>query len=358
MPDIEIRPEELNDPRIDEIINVEQSLTRSEGEDVEEIDTPLYLNPIFYYGGAASLMGFLMWCLIEPLFSDQDTILPIVANYVMFAPVASAIALGVGMTYGIANRNWSQAFHTAVVGLGVALGLTVITSFIAGFLFGLGSTAAIMIAFNGSPPQGQIVGGITGIGFVLLMCSRGIAWAIISMGAGMGLGIALKSKKLVLNGLAGGMVGGMLGGLVFDPVHRFICNWSPEAALSRAVGFTAIGTLVGVFIGFFENLSKDAWFQMLRGPLAGKQFILFKSPMVIGSAPKCDIYLFKDPDIEPKHAVVTRTGRKYLIADQNTPTGLTINDRAAGKHMLQNGDVVGIGDTVLRYHERQKSRAT
>jgi hypothetical protein len=194
-----------------------------------------------------------------------------------------------------------------------------------------------------------------GLAFFVLLCGRALAWSLVAMGAGLGLGVALKSKKLLMNGLAGGMVGGALGGLFFDPASRWISGADGEADLSRAIGFSAVGLLVGFFVGLFENISKDAWLLMLRGPLTGKQFNLFKSPMVIGSAPKCDIYLFKDAAIEPFHAAVVKSGTRYVLEDKGGRSGTLVNGRSIERHVLQAGDVVTIGETVLRYNERQKT---
>ena len=60
----------------------------------------------------------------------------------------------------------------------------------------------------------------------------------------------------------------------------------------------------GLFVGLVESLTKDAWLLMIVGPLKGKQFIVYKNPTRIGSSPKCEIYLFKDPAIDPFHATI------------------------------------------------------
>jgi hypothetical protein len=357
MPEIKITAEDLRDPRIDEVINMERAFgRRGDSQMVEDVRTPLYLNPIFYYGVAGLLGGLIVWVIAEPFISDnraERSPVPFVGDFLVFGPVAGMIGLMVGLTFGISNRNWKQMLYAGVVGLGVGLGVTVITSFIAELLFMLSVTAAATMYFHGVPESDSQFHP-RGVPFMLLVCGRGIAWAIISMGAGLGLGIAQRSRKLAMNGLAGGMVGGLLGGLLFDPIGRFICGYGSEADLSRMIGFCAVGALVGIFTGFFENISKDAWFQMLKGPLAGKQFILYKTPMVIGSSPKADIYLFKDPGIEPRHAGVTKSGTRYLIAEEGPGCNILINGTPTGKYVLQNGDLVGIGETVLKYHEKQK----
>jgi pSer/pThr/pTyr-binding forkhead associated (FHA) protein len=76
--------------------------------------------------------------------------------------------------------------------------------------------------------------------------------------------------------------------------------------------------------------------------------------MMVGSAPKCDIYLFKDAAIEPRHASITKRGAKYVLGDEGSASGTFINGRKVERHVLQNGDIVSIGETVLKYHEKQK----
>ena len=53
----------------------------------------------------------------------------------------------------------------------------------------------------------------------------------------------------------------------------------------------------GIGIGVIESALKDRWLYVTSGPLAGKQFILYKPVTTIGSSQQCDIYLFKDSNI-------------------------------------------------------------
>ncbi len=356
MADIRITSGELNDPAIDEVVNLQKSMARSGGEFIDDIPTPFYMNPVFYYSVAALVAGMIGWGISEPFIKEgaDRNVIPFVSDFLLFGPVAGLIGLSVGVAYGISNRNLRQMLYCAAVGIGVGLGATVVTTIVADILYGISSSIAAAFAGPEDHAPGDLQARYHGAAFFIHMCGRSVAWAVVSLGAGLSLGVAMKSKKLLLNGLAGGLIGGMLGGLFFDPVHRFIMGWPPTALVSRAIGIGAIGVLVGFFIGLFENMSKDAWFLMLKGPLMGKQFIIFKSPLIIGSAPKSDIYLFKDPTIEPRHASVTKSGAKYVIQDEGTPAGTFVNGKKVDRCILQPDDVVSIGETVLKYHERVK----
>ena len=84
--------------------------------------------------------------------------------------------------------------------------------------------------------------------------------------AGIGQGIALRENKVLLNGLLGGVLGGLLGGLVFDPISVFFTSPDGQAIVSRAIGFTLIGLMVGLFVGIVEQWTKSAWLLMRRPP--------------------------------------------------------------------------------------------
>jgi hypothetical protein len=353
MADIRITNDELKDPAIDDIINLQRSLQPQPQEAQMEVRTPFYLNPIFYYAVASTIGALAVWAITEPFYSDDDAHIPFISDYLLFGPVAAAIGLSLGVVYGISNRNMKQMLYCGVVGMGVGLLATMLTTFIADIVFGITSTIAV--SFMRTPVQEVQPGEfpLKGMSFFIFMCGRALAWSIVSMGAGMGMGIALKSKKLALNGFVGAMIGGLVGGLFFDPISRFLTS-ADDGALSRAVGTVAVGLFVGLFIGIFENVTKEAWFLMLKGPLTGKQFIIFRNPMLIGSSPKSDIYLFKDPDIAAKHASVIKSGNKYILQDEGSDKGTFVNGRRIDKYVLQTSDTIVIGEAVLRYSEKSK----
>jgi pSer/pThr/pTyr-binding forkhead associated (FHA) protein len=90
------------------------------------------------------------------------------------------------------------------------------------------------------------------------------------------------------------------------------------------------------------------------GPLAGKSFILYRSPTSLGSSPECDIYLFKDPDVDPRHAVVHRVGNAFEIEDTSERRSVRVNGEEVKRSPLSSGDRVMIGETVLEFEVRAR----
>jgi hypothetical protein len=169
----------------------------------------------------------------------------------------------------------------------------------------------------------------------------------------MGQGIALRERKVILNGIVGAVLGGLIGGLLFDPISLVLTTADGQASYSRAVGIAAIGAFVGLFVGLVEGWTKPAWLLMQKGPLAGKQFILFKDTTVLGSSPKADVYLFKDDAIEPRHALVINRGGRFEIEDGNTRDGTYVNGIAITRTQLADGDQIVLGKTVLEFSMKE-----
>ena len=190
-----------------------------------------------------------------------------------------------------------------------------ISIFLAGIIFVI--MVSIAVKFS---PQLDPNGMPHGLGLLILMMGRAAAWSVAAIPAGIGQGIALREKKVILNGLLGGVLGGLLGGLLFDPISLVFVH-DGKATVSRGIGFAVIGALVGFFVGLVEQWTKTAWLLMKAGPLAGKQFVIYRNPTVLGSSPKADIYLFKDAAIEPRHALIHNLGGRFTIEDCGTPDG-------------------------------------
>jgi hypothetical protein len=144
--------------------------------------------------------------------------------------------------------------------------------------------------------------------------------------------------------------------MFFDPIGRFLQPDSVfvDGSVSRCVGLMAVGLCVGVFVALVETLSREAWLRVRSGPLAGKSFVLYRSPTVIGSAPEADIYLFKDPQIDPRHAAIHRIGNHYEVEDLGAKNATQVNSEAVGRRVLRSGDRIVVGQTILEFEERAK----
>ena len=106
------------------------------------------------------------------------------------------------------------------------------------------------------------------------------------------------------------------------------------------MGLAIIGLSVGLFVGLVEGWTKTAWPSMRAGPLAGKQFVMFRDTTVLGSSPKAEIYLFKDEAIEPRHALIYNRGGRFEIEDCNSRDGTYVNGEPIRRQILKRGDQV------------------
>lgn len=343
-PTMRITTSDLTAPVVEEYLETQAYLTRDVGEvgDQPWLIRVIYAN-WFYLALTGAVGGLVAWMIFEPFFDDHDEGLRAAAVF-MFPVVAGFVGMFVGAAEGLMCRNPLRTVISGAVGLGIGFVGGLIALFPAGMVYGFMSQIAL--AFWRDPQEGEMP---TGLALLILMMGRAAAWGIVAIPAGIGQGIALREKKVIINGLVGGVLGGMVGGLLFDPISLILTSADGQATYSRAVGFLTIGLFVGLFIGLVEGWTKTAWLLMRKGPLAGKQFILYKDTTILGSSPKAGIYLFKDDAIEPRHAVISNRGGRFEIEDQTTPDGTYVNGIPITRHILQNGDQIVLGKTVLEF---------
>jgi hypothetical protein len=133
------------------------------------------------------------------------------------------------------------------------------------------------------------------------MMGRAMAWSIVAMPAGMGQGIALGERKVIVNGLVGALLGGLIGGLLFDPLGLLLVPEDGQAILSRGVGF-------------------------------------------------------KDGAIEPRHALITNRAGRFEIEDCGTPDGTYVNGIPVTRARVNDGDQIVLGATVLQFSMKEVNR--
>ena len=269
------------------------------------------------------------------------------AGLLVFSLVAGFIGLAIGAVDGIVCHLPLRALLAGSVGLLVGL----LGGFVAQIVAGL-----VYMPINHWAQQ-QATGsgsGLTTFGFLAQMMGRTLAWALAGTAMGLGQGIALRSKRLLLYGFIGGIVGGLLGGLLFDPIDLLLLGIEkPSAHWSRLVGFGVIGASVGAMIGIVELLARDVWLRMTEGPLAGKEFLMFKDIMRIGASPRCEIYLFNDPDVAGRHATLRSTGEQCEIAATAPGHAVLVNDLPVDRARLRHGDRIVLGRTAFVFQKRR-----
>lgn len=217
---------------------------------------------------------------------------------------------------------------------------------------------------------GAILGGIGGLvvslfidqlynalrGDVTTIClqqifARAVGWGILGAFLAIAPGIMMRSAKKFFLGLAGGALGGLLGGILFDPICHIFGNSESAVAFARFVNVVGLGVGAAVATVFLENIAKQGWLKVAAGVIAGKQFILYRNPTVIGSSPKCEIYLFKDPSIAPKHAAINNRNGDFLITAIEGATVL-VNNSPVRQQKLKSGDQIKIGYTTFIFEAK------
>ena len=266
-------------------------------------------------------------------------------SLVIFALTAALIGLFIGAADGLVCRLWTRAAIAGLVGLGVG--------FLGGFLASILANLAYAPLTKLAEAHMDQAGHFTGFGLLLQMISRTLAWGLAGVAMGLGQGIALRSRRLLLFGLLGGVVGGLLGGLVFDPLDLLLLGYDkPSAHLSRMVGFVVIGCSVGAMIGVVELLARDAWLRMDEGPLAGKEFLVFKDVMKVGASPRSDIYLFNDDKVQAHHATLRAVGEEIDLESQDKNHQALVNELPVQRVRLRHGDRIAIGRAVFTFRRR------
>lgn len=268
------------------------------------------------------------------------------AGMLIFALVAGLIGLFIGSVDGIVCRLPRRALLSGGVGLAVGLLGGFFCSIIANLVYApLTEMAMHQMGKNGM---------FGAFGFLVQMTGRSLAWCLAGAAMGLGQGIALRSGRLLIYGLIGGVLGGLLGGMLFDPIDLLLLGADkPSSHWSRLIGFAVIGLSVGVMIGLVEIMARDAWLRMTQGPLTGKEFLIFKDVMTIGSSPRSDLFLFNDTQVMRQHAIIRAVGDQSEIETRDSAAAVLLNNRPVQRARLRHGDNVTIGRTSFVFQRRK-----
>ena len=268
--------------------------------------------------------------LVEIAIGDSDNLM-----------LGTALWIGVvGALFCAVYSSWPDAFGRVWERAGIAFLLGLVLGGVVGAIAG----AAAQKVYE------SLLDGPTMPSDSRFYLSRIIAWGIFGLFVGVAAGAAQRTPKKILFGLIGGVVGGALGGFVFEALAQTFGANLPNPAL-RLFGMAVVLVLIGLGIGLVETGLRQAWITVVAGGMTGKEFVLWQDATDIGSSPKCQITLIKDPTVAPYHCRIQTNGSlRRLMPFQGA--AVTVNGRPVTEHLLRNGDLIGLGQTALRYVDR------
>lgn len=97
-----------------------------------------------------------------------------------------------------------------------------------------------------------------------------------------------------------------------------------------------------------QNTAKTPALRVISGPQGEIVLPLAKQNMTIGRSPNSDIFL-NDRTVSREHAVISKNGDVYQIADNNSYNGLWINNKNVSVSNIKDGDIIQIGVFFLRF---------
>jgi pSer/pThr/pTyr-binding forkhead associated (FHA) protein len=86
------------------------------------------------------------------------------------------------------------------------------------------------------------------------------------------------------------------------------------------------------------------------GPRAGNHVELTQAESTIGRGGD-NAVVIPDLSVSRHHAVIRREPRGYVVLDQGSGNGTRVNGMAVGRHELQSGDIIDLGDSSMQFVE-------
>jgi hypothetical protein len=259
-----------------------------------------------------------------------------------------SVAVLVGMALVIGDTLQSSSTSKMGQRIGIGIGVALVGGLLLGMVANLLYTSGIERIFDDLLASGLDVTDDEFFDelFRRNHLNRGIAWSFIGLAAGLTVGVASLLPKRILITSGGGLVGGFLGGFLFD--------FMPGEASAQILGLLVTGFAIGGSIALSEEAVKTAWIEITHGGMAGKQFILYKKNISLGSSPSADITLIKDSAMPAIAATMERQGTQMVITVVDPQSPIFVNGQEAGRSPLRDGDTVSLGATGIRYRERGK----
>ena len=265
------------------------------------------------------------------------------------------LAFFIGLTVSIIDASTTRVASKILIAGGIAIPGSIILSLVFGFIANAFYSSQVENIYNEAVRRvmsGQSEETVLQFYRASLHLPRGVAWLLVGIAAGLTVGIASRSPKRLGLTVAGGTIGGFLGGFIFDffPQSEKL-SWVPQL-----FGIALTGLLIGSSMALLEQAARTQWIDIVAGGMAGKQFILYKSEIIIGSDPSVDITLIKDSAIAPRHARIFKQGGRTVLESLNPGMPCSVEGTTDIRFYLQDMNTITLGTTQIRFRERKSQK--
>ena len=330
------------------------ALVRNVGAPTSNPDSGAGLKAILLLTGAGAAGGVLAFICIKGILYgalDGESKSSTFVNLGFTFCLALVIGLTLSMVEAASTRIASKVGQAAIIAVPSAIGLglligSIANSYYSNTIQNLYSQAISRIS-NGESEE-TVLRWFTSQNHF----PRGVAWLLVGVAAGVTVGAASKSAKRLALTTGGGAIGGFLGGFFFDFFPQDL-EW-----LAQIGGITLTGLLIGLSMALLEQAARTQWIEIVEGGMAGKQFILYKRDITIGSSPSADITLIKDTAIAPLHARIVSQGGRTVLESLNPGMPCSVDGVTDNRFNLSDSSNITLGGTTIRFREKKNQKKT
>jgi pSer/pThr/pTyr-binding forkhead associated (FHA) protein len=311
------------------------------------------MQQIFLRAVAGAIGGAITWLAVEPFTpSDYNDPRWNQVSLILMVLLGALVGLFVGGLNG--HYQGSRAHMVRGMILGVLLGAF-------GSLVGTSiGSRAVATLFHHDPFDGSVP-------LPVAIVARMMALTPIGTFIGLGIGAASGNTRRAAVGALGGTLGGLLAGASFDVASGLLAGLTvafqnhsnsthAEVGITgRAILCLLVGAGVGFFTGIVDRATRVAWLRLVLGRNEGREWVVDAPQTIIGRSETANVPLFGDMSIAPVHATITRQGDSYILSDNGSPTGTTLNGQPVTQVPLFNGAVIGVGTFKLEFAMRAGS---
>jgi hypothetical protein len=307
---------------------------------------------ILIFTGAGVLGGVLAYgmqkLVLDVILSDASTtVTNLIFTFIM--------AFFIGTTVAIVDASTTRIFSKVAIAGAIAIPSSIVSGLALGALANAFYTSQVTSIYTDAYTRisnGEYEEIVYQSVKNSLHLPRGFAWLLVGIAAGLTVGVASRSLKRTGLTVGGGAVGGFIGGFVFD----FI----PDGLLwvAQVVGIGVTGLLIGLSMALLEQAARTQWIEIIEGGMAGKQFILYKSEITIGSSPSADITLIKDPSISQVHARIFAAAGRSQIESLDPTRPISVNGAVTMRMQLEDSVYITIGSTQVLFREKAGASKT